>query len=484
MKQVFIVLLLLTLGSCNQEILDQRGVEVLVKDVTRYDETKHFSPNEKTIVLFGDSLQVVEQDSVYVFQGDVRINKKDVDELRGAVRTDRKWSNNTVHYQMSNFPSNAEKLIIYKAIEEIENKTYLNFIPKVSNDGIESYLNISYTKENLGYAYSDFIGRKNKGVNNIVIPRDMQLSSSGLGVAIHEICHALGMYHEQSRGDRDEYINVDFSNAKDPAQFKTYKEKNLDGKDIGPFDFNSIMLYSSFDGAKNSFHPVMTKKDGSYFWAQRDSLSQYDIQSLIHLYPAGSTVKFEDSLGDFETYQDLGLTQIRQRVLKCPETTSIQLDFQYRFTPSSAYYSKGISGDTFRSIGYTFPLNPDYPEPDYVPEKLSPEDCKIKIILEAENQLYDKNKHTREITLSDVVQSFTTERWHLDLPKGYYKVRIRLVGEIISRENIEYNENLLRKVLSSARAFLHLKTASINGVVKTIPNDFQNKHRRDTFVEL
>ena len=58
-------------------------------------------------------------------------------------------------------------------------------------------------------------------IGRIVIPQDMSLAPGCIsrnGTIMHEFLHALGIYHEQSRADRDDYVIINFNNI-EPGNF-------------------------------------------------------------------------------------------------------------------------------------------------------------------------------------------------------------------------------------------------------------------------
>ena len=64
-------------------------------------------------------------------------------------------------------------------------------------------------------------------------------------VLLHELGHAIGFWHEQSRPDRDLYIRIIFENIKEgkESQFTKYSRQSVDSLGV-PYDFNSIMHYA------------------------------------------------------------------------------------------------------------------------------------------------------------------------------------------------------------------------------------------------
>lgn len=67
-------------------------------------------------------------------------------------------------------------------------------------------------------------------------------------MAVHEIGHALGLWHEQQRAIRDQYITVIDANvdANAKANFQATGKGATGVTDYGlPYDVNSVMHYSS-----------------------------------------------------------------------------------------------------------------------------------------------------------------------------------------------------------------------------------------------
>ena len=64
---------------------------------------------------------------------------------------------------------------------------------------------------------------------------------------VHELLHSLGMLHEQSRPDRDDYVTINFGNIKNElhSQFKKYGWNQVELKQVG-YDLGSVMHYGSY----------------------------------------------------------------------------------------------------------------------------------------------------------------------------------------------------------------------------------------------
>jgi hypothetical protein len=119
------------------------------------------------------------------------------------------------------------------------------------------------------------------------VQRIMFDPSCAKGSVIHEVMHSLGMYHEQSRTDRDDYVEILEDNIK--SGYKQWFEIEDESGRRGPYDFNSIMHYSSTAFAKKDpktgarLTTIRSKVDGKTI--QRGStLSATDAEWLRKLY--------------------------------------------------------------------------------------------------------------------------------------------------------------------------------------------------------
>lgn len=63
-----------------------------------------------------------------------------------------------------------------------------------------------------------------------------------VSTAIHEMAHAIGQEHEQSRDDRDNYVTMLWSNIKGGEKNRNMEKTNT--YDNNPYDYESVLQYS------------------------------------------------------------------------------------------------------------------------------------------------------------------------------------------------------------------------------------------------
>lgn len=299
LKKLFIFYLLLTLLlSCNKDNQN-------ITSANRIDYNEEYIPKgEVKEVPIGDGQFVYLDlaDSTY-FLGDMLFSKEQVESFylgtKSAFRTESsaRWAGVIKYYISPDFTATAKNAIrsgVSMVEAAVTSITFQESASRLSSNGINFIATPATNNSPVG----------KQSINNINLQYNLPVG----GAAAHEILHSLGYFHEQSRTDRDSYIIINFSNIEKDKKhnFQTFSQQRYTGKNFGAYDYQSIMHYGSWDFAKDTNIPTITKLDGSCFESQRTRLTNGDLFAIDRLYgPIPHVSSTIDHIDDYSSGDDI-----------------------------------------------------------------------------------------------------------------------------------------------------------------------------------
>mmetsp|Transcript_77606 Transcript_77606/g.240453 ORF Transcript_77606/g.240453 Transcript_77606/m.240453 type:complete len:492 (+) Transcript_77606:48-1523(+) len=193
------------------------------------------------------------------------------------------WPGGVVKYSWDSAIDSRAKSALVAAMREWEAKTCVRFKESPAGKGVVLY-------KSSGSGCNAHVGWSSHW------PHTLNLSPrgcTGVGTAIHELGHTIGLRHEHARPEATEFIRFSLGNA-DPwwkQWLKTYENMGDMSANL-PYDMGSIMHYGAWAGArrhdgKDSTKTISVKKPdvfGNCQVGQRMYLSEGDILTVNRWY--------------------------------------------------------------------------------------------------------------------------------------------------------------------------------------------------------
>ena len=196
-----------------------------------------------------------------------------------------RWSNATIPYIINTDFSAAYQATILQAITYLDAQTNLCLVPRSQET--------DYVTFRTGTGCSSSVGR-------IGGQQFITLGNCSLGSVVHEICHAAGLYHEQSRENRNTFVTINLSNVQ-AGEEHNFNQAITGASDYGAYDYYAIMHYSrtafAIDPSINTITPKLTLPTqnnviainppltGTINIGQRQGMTQGEVTTINTLYP-------------------------------------------------------------------------------------------------------------------------------------------------------------------------------------------------------
>ncbi|KAH8342164.1 hypothetical protein KR074_002344 [Drosophila pseudoananassae] len=175
------------------------------------------------------------------------------DKTRNALKSPlQRWPDNKIYYRISQDYSEQEVANVRTAMASFGEQTCVQFEEvEGSAPGGKRYVYFKKSPNMCGTR----VGYQPLSFG----PHEVLLNERCLtmpAVIQHETLHLLGLFHEQSRPDRDEYVQIDYDNIprKYWSQFITMDQTTTYNV---PYDYESVMHYAKNAFAKDPSKPTI-----------------------------------------------------------------------------------------------------------------------------------------------------------------------------------------------------------------------------------
>lgn len=187
-----------------------------------------------------------------------------------VVDTRYRWTGRTIPYTFANNVPQAIRDRVGQAAATIRSTSNVIVTPRTNQ---RNYVQITY---NTGTSCASSLGMVG-GRQTITLA-----DRCSTGSIIHEFGHAMGLFHEQTRPDRDSYVQIQWANI--PADWQSQYQIRSGSAGYGAYDFDSIMHYPAYFEGKPAIKPLDSSVDLNRM-GQRNGYSVTDQATINYMYP-------------------------------------------------------------------------------------------------------------------------------------------------------------------------------------------------------
>jgi len=184
------------------------------------------------------------------------------------------WPSGIVPYRFHpTYPLDARQLVL-DTMKRISSVAAIQFVPQTNE---AAFISIESQQ---GYGCQSAVGRSGS-MQSLNLEAGCRIH----GIVAHELLHALGFWHEQSRQDRDRYVIINYQNINNSFSYNFDRLENSYTTSLSAYDYDSVMHYAARDFSKNGLLTIEPRGGvSSARLGQRQDLSQLDTASLQKAY--------------------------------------------------------------------------------------------------------------------------------------------------------------------------------------------------------